>query len=280
MNKLSITTAWNETAAFVKSEWGTLLLIAFAFQTLPSIALQFFLPSFLGPSMIGPNGQLDPAVLANPDALFARLAPLLPIGLVLGILGLLGTLTMMTLALRRAGTVGEAIAHSARRLLPVIGATLLLSLAMMVGAGIIAAGAAAAGRAILLVAILLIFIALIFVVIRFLLVNAVAAGENEGPIGILRRSWALTAGHFWRIFGAMVLILIAFLVIMIVVSLISGILIAMLFGMPAPGSLAALILMLVNGVVSAGFVVFYSVMIARIYAQLAGDGRSSAAVFE
>ena len=49
--------------------------------------------------------------------------------------------------------------------------------------------------------------------------------------------------------------------------------VVLLLGRPNPGSLAALILGLVTGVVQATYTVVISVMLARIYLQLAGrDG--------
>jgi hypothetical protein len=50
--------------------------------------------------------------------------------------------------------------------------------------------------------------------------------------------------------------------------------------MPTPGSLAAFIVQLLTGILQAIFLTYFVVMVARIYAQLAGDSASMAQVFQ
>ena len=95
MAKLSITTAWNETAAFVKRDAGPLFLIAFGFAVLPSIILQVLLPGVMEPSV-----QADGSIAA-PQLAGGTLALLVLGGLIVLVLSLWANLTITRLALVR-----------------------------------------------------------------------------------------------------------------------------------------------------------------------------------
>ncbi len=77
------------------------------------------------------------------------------------------------------------------------------------------------GLLVLLMALLLIAIS-----IRFMLVSAVASAETVGPLAILKRSWLLTAGNYWRLLGFIVLLLIAAIALIVAASIVGGILAA------------------------------------------------------
>ena len=150
---------------------------------------------------------------------------------------------------------------------------------MFFGLVFAAGGAGRIGLAVLLAFIL--WLGAIFIAIRLVLVTPVAAAEPLGPAGIIRRSWQLTAGHFWRLLGFFILIVIVFAVLGAVVAALAGIIVTLLAGgAPQPGSVSALIVQLVTGVLQAVFVTYFAVMIARIYAQLSGNAASVAGVFE
>jgi hypothetical protein len=268
MAALSISTAWNETAAFVKRDAGALFTIAFALMALPSVAMQA-----LGPGQMAP-GQ-------TPGAGLWML--MLPIVLVLSIAG---SLAISSLAMGRENVVGSAIAHGFRRVLPMIGATLLVGLAAMVvfvpliliagltPENLTAPSPASAGR--LLLVMLLFLVIFLFFWVRLMLMTPAAAAEGLGPIGIIRRSWQLTSGHFGKLLGFTLLFLVAAMVVMMVITMLIGILVALVAGRPEPGSVSALLMLLLGGVLNAVFVVFFTTMIARIYLQLSGTRESAA----
>ncbi|MFN3389846.1 MAG: hypothetical protein ACK40O_13065 [Allosphingosinicella sp.] len=270
MQKLSITQAWNETAVFVKRDLGPLFTIAFALMALPSIIMQALAPQ--------PTPE-DPDV----GAAFLLLLP------VVIVLSLVGSIAITALALRRETVVGSAIAHGFRRFLPLLGASLLIGIAAMLvmipvilAAGIsledlTAPTPAAVGG--LMLAMLVLFVVFIAIWVRLMLMTPVGTNEPVGPIAIIRRSWALTAGHFWKLLGFVLLFGIAAVVVMMVITMVIGIVIGLVAGAPEPGSLSGLLLLIVGGVLNAAFVVFFTTMIARIYAQLAGAG-TDAAVFD
>ena len=263
MQKLSITTAWNESAEFLKGNFGALFTVALAFMALPSVAMQA-----LGP------GQLRPGD-TPPTGLWMLLVPIVIV------LSIVGTLAISSLALRRENVIGAAIAHGFRRFLPMLGATLLIAvgLCIVVVPIVLALGLnpeslrnptpGAAGG--LLLAFLLIAIIVIAVWVKLMLMTPVAAAERVGPIGIIRRSWGLTRGHFWKLLGFVILMIIVLLVVGMVVGLLFGLLVAAVAGAPEPGSLAGLLLLLASALVNAAFGVVLTTMVARIYVQLAGE---------
>ena len=272
MTKLSITTAWNESSEYLKHNFGALFTIAVALVVVPTLAMQV-----LGQGA-APAGEMPAPGLWM---LF------LPVVLVLNIAG---SLAISSLALGRQKLVGEAIAHGFRRCLPMIGAAVILlvglcivvvPLALLSGItaeDIPAISPAKAGRFLLVLFIGLII--LLYFAVRLLPVTPVAANEPVGPLAILARSWRLTAGHFWKLLGFIILVGIVAMVVMLVVTTIFGLLLGLAAGPPDPGTVSALLLLLVTGLVNAAFAVVMATLIARIYLQLAGDAKSVAKVFE
>lgn len=262
MSNLSITNAWNESADYLRDHFGTLFTLAVALITLPNVALQAFGPG------AAPPGQ-PPA--PGPWML------LIPVVLVLGITG---SLAVSTLALGRAATVGEAIGHGFRRLLPMLGATLILVLALCLilvplalatglKPGDLASPTPATAGKMLLV--MLAFLALfLFFAVRLLLTTPVAAAERAGPVAIITRSWTLTRGHFWKLLGFLLLLGIAALIVVMVATMLVGLVVVALLGPPAPGTASALVMLLVGGLLNAVFLVVMTTMVARLYLQLAG----------
>jgi energy-coupling factor transporter transmembrane protein EcfT len=108
-----------------------------------------------------------------------------------------------------------------------------------------------------------------------MLMTAVTAAENVGPIGIISRSWELTRGHFWKLLGFALLVFVVFMVVSLVVGAIGGIVIVLLAGVPAPGSFAAFLIMLVGALVNMVMTVYFTTLLVRIYVQLTGSSRES-----
>jgi hypothetical protein len=117
MAKLSISSAWNETASFVKQDAGTLFLISFGVLALPGILLQVALPHLFGGRLI-----MTPGVRPDPGLILHALPWFLLLLIPLVLLHLWGTLTLNVLALGRETIAGAAFARAARRILPVLGA--------------------------------------------------------------------------------------------------------------------------------------------------------------
>ncbi|HEX2764359.1 MAG TPA: glycerophosphoryl diester phosphodiesterase membrane domain-containing protein [Allosphingosinicella sp.] len=271
MPRLSITTAWNEASAILKRDFGALFAIALAFMLLPNFAFQALVPR-----LIDPSAGISLRLIIVPFLL------LLPVALMSAV----GSLAITTLALGRERVVGSAIGHAVRRVLPMLGAGALLLLGFVLvcaplffAVGLRAQDVLQPTPAVLgrfLLAMLVFFAIFLFVGVRLMMMTPVAAGETAGPIGIIRRSWQLTRGRFWKLFGFLLLMVIVLGLVGGVASLVLGIVIAAVAGAPEPGSASGLLLLLVSLLVNSAFAVVMATMIARIYLQLAGEGPVSA----
>jgi hypothetical protein len=201
------------------------------------------------------------------------------VALAMVIIMMIGQLAMVLMVNDWRGSVGEAIGRAARRaptfvlaalayLVPVI---LLFSILM----GVAGVGTGPTGQIdwtnfgatgwLLLFACLLV---LLYFSIRLMPLLAVVACEHGGPIMALRRSFALTSGHFWRLLSFVLLLMVAFLIAALTVGAVVGALVVLVFGQPDPWTLSSLLIALAGGLVQAGFVMVYTGMLARIYAQL------------
>ncbi len=263
MANLSISRAWDETKGILARDGKLFVAVAAALILLPQVIAALF----TGQGPQAETGGLLWGVLV----------------LVATIIALIGQLAMVRLALSGGLSVGEAIRHGLSRLLPFILAVLLMVIGIVLLSVLVIAVLAAAGlvsmdpavtqlppRDLAIIAVVLIA-PLLFLAVRLLPMVAIASAEPIGPIAILKRSWGLTRGHSWRLLGFLLLFILAALVFVIAMTLVIGIIVGLLFGNPAPFSLAALVLALLLGIVQTAVTVIYIVMVARIYAQLAGE---------
>lgn len=264
MATLSITAAWEETAAFVKREARLLFPIAFLLLSLPAAILQALTP-------VTTPGRMPEA------GLWLLFLP------VLLVCSLVGALAISWLALRPGASVGEALQVGLRRFLPLIGAALLVGcgvalvmvpVLLIVGA-IAAAGGGAASPALVALLTLILVPLYLLIWVRLILMTPAAAVEPGGSIAIIRRSWQLTQGHFWRLLGFLLLIIVVALVTLMAVTAVFGLLILAVVGPPQPGNLAMFLISLASALVQAVVSGVFTAFIARIYAQLSGGQPTS-----
>ncbi|HEX6661148.1 MAG TPA: hypothetical protein VF067_04675 [Sphingomicrobium sp.] len=266
MSKLSISKAWEETTRVVTHDGKLITSVALALIVLPQTISGVIAPP---PTLSG----------ANPPSWMPIVM------LIVGILSIAGEIAIMRLALGRT-SVGEAIAHGARRIGPAFAALVLVVLALgivLIPVMVLMAGSAGleslatdkptpdAGKAVLVALIMCLFAAP-----RFQLVIPAAAGEGGGPIHLIKRGWQLADGVYWKLFGFLVLTLIAAIVVVLFVGQIMvGILVHTMLGTIHPYSIGALISALLTSAVSAAFAATFSVILARIYVQLSGRKASA-----
>jgi hypothetical protein len=266
MASLSISKAWEESVAVLTRDGRLVTSVALALIVLPQTVAGAISPP---PTLSGANAPSWAGVMM----------------LLVAILGITGEIAIMRLALGRI-SVGEAIAHGGRRVGPALLALALIVLGFAIVAVpiMLAIGGSAgvqslstdqpspaAGGAILLVLILGLFAAP-----RFQLIVPAAAGEDGGPIHLLRRGWKLADGAYWKLFLFLLLIvLVAVVVVLFVGQIMVGLLVRTAFGTVHPLSIGALVAALLTSVVAAAFAAVFSVMLARIYAQLSGRGAAS-----
>jgi hypothetical protein len=262
VTNLSISRAWDETREIFRRDGGLFVAVALALIVLPEVVVGIIAP--------------DPGTQPSGTVQLLRL--------IAGLIALIGQLAIIRLALGPSTTVGNAISHGARRFPAALGAIVLLIIAMMLitipvvlilapllGVDLTrSANLAAEQRGPLGVLVLIVLVVILAISVRFTLLSPVASGERIGPIAVLKRTWELTKGHYWRLLGLILLLLVAALFLLIVAGMIGGLLAKMISPDVAPFSIGALILALFAGLAQGAFSLMASLMLARVYAQVGG----------
>lgn len=263
--KFDMGRAWNEATALVGANKELLAVIAGIFIFLPNLALAMLVPEM----MTGP-AQVDPE---NPMAAIQEFYA--ANGVWFGLLFLvqaIGTLSLLALLQDRRPTVGEAIRTGLVTLIPYIAAQLILVIGLSIAIGVPVGLASAAGTAAAVLVGLIGVVAFIYVMVKFsLMAPAMVLGATLNPITALRDSWRLTKGNSLRLFGFYVLLGLGATVIAIVISLVSGLFVAML-GQNAAGLLVGGAL---NGLLAAIWSVLIVCVLAAVYKQLAGPSTAA-----
>lgn len=257
MSRLSLSTAWDESKAIFARDGALLFAVALALLVLPEIV----------------GGSISPPTASQSAS--GRL-----LALAMAFVAVIGQLAIVRLAIGPSTTVGQAIAHGARRFPATLGALIimvcvlalvllpLLVILLMSGAiGMPVEGQAPPQS--FSAVLLLIVIASLFVAVKFIMTVPVSSAEEAGPLTILKRSWRLTSGHYGPLFGVELLLLVAAMVLLLSAQFVGGSIAAAVGGDIAPFSVSALVLAAFMGIAQAVFTVLASVMLARIYVQLA-----------
>lgn len=267
-SNLSISRAWDESKTRIAADGRLLLIVALALIALPGTVAQFVAPGS--------------GITRAPESGWAA-----AVMIAVWVIGLVGQLAIVRLALGRSVSVGEAIAHGARRAPAYIGAVLLIIIAILLlslpfvaalaGLGItFEPGAAPPPSAYIF---LLLFLALmIFIAVRMMLTSPVAGAEPAGPITILKRSWRLTASHGLKLFGFVLLFVIGAVIALAALTVLASLLVNLVFGGIEPLTVPALIIALVEAFASALATTVFVVMLTRIYVQLTNGPTSEASV--
>lgn len=266
MSSLSIGRAWDEGKAALRANQKWIVPVALGLILLPAVIVSMVEPQV-------PTGQQPPP------------GSWMLVAAAMALVMIVGQLAIVLMVNGWRGSVGEAIGKALRRtptfviaflcvMVPVI---LIISfLLAIIGIGTSASGqvdwATFSGVGWLLL--LLCMVLVLYLSIRLLPLIAVVASENDGPVASLKRSWSLTSGHFWRLLGFLLMLMIGFLIVALAVGALIGTLVTLTLGPTEPWSLSLLLISLAGGLVQAAFVMVYIAMIARIYAQLSA-GRAS-----
>ena len=261
MAKLSLSRAWDETKAVLGRDGRLIGVVALA---------MFFLPGVVA-GVVAPKGGSELPGSTNEALLMT----------VVAVIGLIGQLSIIRLALGERSTVGEAIGYGARRAPSYLAATILWIAPFAIGFylfGVEALRAPADVGGMDLLAMLLLLCLLVFISVRMMMTSSVASAERAGPIDILRRSWQLTRGHWWKLFAFFILFLIVVLIVMAAVGAAAGILAALLFRDIEPMSVGALLVAVLTQLATAILTTGFLVMLARIYTQLSGPAHADVSV--
>ena len=256
MTKVSLSTAWDETKAIIARDGKLLATVALALFVLPGVVSDLFSPQVSA-------GELPKLGYWTVIAVIALL------------ISLVGQLAVIRLAIGSRHTVGETIAHAFRRAPAYVAATITWVLPFALIAGAIVGASAEGGKLSPAAALVLVivFAAAVFLFVRMLMTSPVASAEGIGPIAIIKRSWELTAGNWWRLLGFFLLFFVAAVIVLAAIGSALGLVVKLTFGSLEPLTVGALVLALVGQVVAAAISVLLMVMLARIYVQLSGQGQ-------
>ncbi|WP_336959635.1 hypothetical protein [Sphingobium aquiterrae] len=260
MATLSIGKAWEDSIAFVRREWQLLFPVAFLFVALPVAILQQMVPPEMAQWAMAPQG--DPPMLPPSFWLAVALTSLITS---------FGSLALYALALLPGISVAEALQLGVRRfgtlvliMLVFMGALLALTIALtllFVGLGFLSKAVAAVLAILLGLAIMVLGV---LAGVRMILLNPVLIDTALGPVDAIRRSWTLARGHFWRLFGFILVIAIFSFVVTQAAAAVFGSIAGLLGGATAAQAVGELASIIISTVVQ----VYFLVMLARIYRQL------------
>ena len=261
MAKMSISKAWEESKVVLLRDGRLFTTVALGLLVLPQTALGTFSPT-------------APAEMTT--ALLASL-------LLVVVLALAAQVTINRLAIPPSFTVADAMKRGFEKLLPLIVAMIPVFIAVLCVAyvaalflavtGIGSAPAPGAPPPIWLLAVLVLSGLAIYSI--FQLMIAVAAAEPGGPLVLLSRAWRLGRPHYWRLTAFLAIVWAGVFFFWIVGQITSGVAVAAISGPPATASIGAIFVSLVRAVVQAMWTVTTSVMLARIYVQVAGASVAS-----
>lgn len=260
--KVSIGQAWDETRGVLARDGALIATVALALLVLPGALVGMVAPP--GSELANSGGTGLPILLST-------------------LIAFAGQIAIARIALGPPLTVGQAIGLGFRRFLMFFSAWVLWLLPFVLA---IAAVLGATGIDLTALtpdnpnppqlplwanlAVLALTIALFVVAARMLLLTPAAAAERGGPIALLKRSWELSRGNAWKLFALLVLVGLVFVVLVLGLGSAIGSVVVLALGRPEAFSVSALLLSLLEGVLSAVVSVGSAVMLARIYAQAAG----------
>jgi hypothetical protein len=255
---LSIGNAWDETKSAVAQNRRLIVPVALGLILVPAVIS----------AMVEPRA----APGEQPEA-----GPWMWIMLLMILIMLVGQMAVALLTNGWQGSVGEAISRAVRRLPTLILAALMVMVPLILILSVIVALTGMSGGADFSAAaitptdwlVLLVGLVVILAVgVRLLPLVVLVASEDIGPVAAIKRAVALTSGHFWKLLGFMLVATIGFLIVAAAAGAVVGSIVSFAFGSPEPWSVSLLLVALVAGLVQAGFVTFYTAMLARITAQL------------
>lgn len=271
MAKLDTNAAWKEASATVSANREVLLALAGVFFMLPSLAM----------AVIAGEPEVVPGT--NPEQMMAAMSEfygtwwwIILLSMAVQIVGFLAMLTLMRD--RSRPTVAETIRAALPGGLSALISWLLMVVGLSVAGGVLIGLSGLASPALAVIAALLFILGSIFVSMRLVLVAPVIAIEGTlNPLTAMLRSWRLTKGNFWRLFGFLLLIVILFAVVVGIAMMIVGLVLAL----ATSGEPQRIIAAVFSSALGAVGVVYFAGVISAIHRQLAGPATADlSATFE
>lgn len=268
--KFSGDKAWQAALASVSASRDVLFPVAGVFFLLPSIVTTYFF-SELQTQIIANMGN----EAALDKLLQGKLGSLFGVGLGAFLVQLIGYAALMALMTdRQRPTVSQAIGIGIRSLPTLLGSAVLFLVAYLTLAIVLSLisgvlGVALGAQAVGVLGVLLVLAAMAYLMVKFSLTLPVVMIDGVlNPIAALKRSWQLTKGNSARIFVFYLLLTLAYVVIMVVLTIV---VMGLLSIATKPGPLTLLLGGVVSGLVGAAAGVVFTAVLAAIHRQLSGD---------
>lgn len=272
---------WDRTTKFLRGNSGAVMTIA---------ALAIFLPTVAGTVLQAALAGDDPTQMSAAGGI---------VSLITSIISILGQIALVALAIDAALGTGGAFSIAGRRLLPVIGVSIVVGLLFLLlflpflfvffGSGVdlaaLQAGDSSAmpelsgGSAMFLGLYTLVLIPLcLWLAARLSVVMPVIVWERRG-IGAIGRAFRLTKGYALKIAGVFILFLIVFMVAALAIGGVFGAIFALAAGGAQGLTVGGILMAIIMGLLTVVFTVLYTVFLTKLYKSLIEE-TEPAAVFE
>jgi hypothetical protein len=240
----SYTAVWEDTMRMLRENARLLAAIAGVFVFLPALLAAQFLPA--------PEASDPSRVFSDLIEYYSNAWPWL---FLQSLVSMVGAAAMLRLVLVRGTSVGAALGFGLM-LLPFYFALSLIC-GILVGLGVV-----------------LLIVPGLYLIGRLVPAGAVMVAENRrNPIDAVSRSFAITTGHGWAVFGLVLVVALVAGVVILVVTVLAG----MVFILAAGQDLGRLLTAIVSSALSAAFATLLLVLYAAIYRGLTGSASVSAA---
>lgn len=260
--------AWRQASAAVGANRDVVFPLAGVFFMLPTLGLALFVPP--------PDPMTAAGTRAVVETLNSYYASILPFVVPMALFQAVGTLALLTLLTdRRRPTVGEAIRLGLQGIVTYLVAQVLIAVSLGVSGGLVIAIAMASGAAALTaVGVAGVLAAAVYVAIRTSLTAPVVVVEGvRNPLAAIQQSWRLTRGNAARIGLFYLLAGIAFLFVIMAISLIAGI----LFRLVGSAEFARIAEAVISSGLNAVMALYFVAIFAAVHGQLStfASGRGS-----
>lgn len=262
--KLEMNRAWNQAISLIGANKDVVGVVAGVFFFLPYFAFTLAIP----PLAPVENVQATEIIVRQMGEFYGDFWWVMILLSLIQSIGMLGLMALLTD--HRRPTVGEALRIGASKVLSYIGAYLLAGIALASGimAALFLASFAGATAAVLVM--LVAVVLMVYVFIKLSLLPAVLVKEDiANPVIALRRSWQLTKGNSVRLFAFYFLLILTLLVLVSVLSLVTGLIFGLLGGEALRIGGAA-----VNSAMNAAWATLFLAVISAVHDQLGGTSKS------
>ncbi|MCK0129208.1 hypothetical protein [Erythrobacter sp. F6033] len=262
--------AWSRAMVLARENFSLLVVIAGIFLMLPTVAIYLMIPDMA--TLADPTANPD----MTPEQMAELFTPILGWMLPIMLIQFVGYNAMVGLMGGDRPTVGQALGAGAKSVPSIIAAFILFMVAYMLASVAVvipfALLAAATGvTAIGAIAPVMILLVAIFLATRFSLTMPVVMIEATlNPFRAMKRSWDLTGPQQWRVMAFWGILVIAYIVILLLVSGAIGVFAAM----AGSGIASKLILGISNGILAIIVGIVQCALAVSIYSQLAGPNEA------